>query len=876
MALSTHSGTNLRIPTLCVHVSCFPGAANLATGSPAIGIPANSVFPNQVHVKLPADTILASVLHPTAASTFAASTQVDGLWTLAAQDVVLERSATHPLAIIVPGYRLKLLAGPSTGSIGYSHLVSFSVPLAQCFKDIRQNNMHTLNRATCEDGMVYTIKIGLDTRGLSVQEVQKAAADLETGVDVLMHHESMVAQALGMPGLKTVEELASEADAHKQRRVQAVSLVLTALCAGDDTAGMLDLQYGRAYGMRVDQQQCRVLREGAVLGHGFEQTLLNATIAQTGLLVKIAQSSGVDVHDVLGVQRAVQEFVHTQGADALAHGIYEHMQTIHNSRTTYGLDPSFGVGMSVTKTVQNIDGSLTMNVIPQVALKADPGEDQNLTPGTAYADVLGFMHTNGLMKRDCEDGCHNINAVGDLFRCVPGQHLLASQQQLLEHMPADVQLHANTLKFMSSEMIQNAAAVEASTTQALTRAKTPIGNVNSQRLAALRAKGPVTTRALYATSLLAGAPQLTSAIGSSNNDPAAKLQCSAKEYHAWWTGALREQSANLSGHSVALTAAMAPLLSTSVLDTRVDVHMLDENLRVFESTAPARQIEQADTSAVKLDLTKAAVTPARRSLQQRLNQCGPLTLCMACNVRSSLHAEETKAAVAQLLKPSANQQTGSSLQGAGSKDVLGPSIVPMQTFSLRAEASSQEELSRQMAFTFYKTLLACGAGLVFTLDSDGNNAFAGMSMSRRLPGTQAFIAGSPIEGIEQRNLRALGALQASFVLTAAEALASMPPLMPLAMQQRMRMCHTRKQLVPLTAAELKQAKHACGMLAQTAMLSVNDAGASQKNAFAAPTASTDRVAANMLALHNAASQVVGPDLHVTGGPFAETLVLTFA
>jgi hypothetical protein len=262
-----------------------------------------------------------------------------------------------------------------------------------------------------------------------------------------------------------------------------------------------------------------------------------------------------------------------------------------------------------------------------------------------------------------------------------------------------------------------------------------------------------------------------------------------------------------------------------------------------------------------------------RSLQQRLDQCGPLTLCMACNVRSSLHAEETRTAVAQRLQPPARQQTASSAQGGAPVMPQGPSIVPMQAFSLRAEASTQQELSRQMAFSFYKTLLSCGAGVVLTLDTAGDGAFAGMSMSRELPGTRALVAGSPIEGVELRNLRALGALQSSFLLTAAETLASMPPLMPLALQQRMRMCPLRQQLVPLTAAELRQARHACGMLAQTAMLSVD---ATQQNGFAARTASADRTAANMLALHTAASQVVGADLHVTGGPFAETVVITFA
>ena len=880
MAMSIPGSTTLRIPTLCVHVTCAPGNPIVATGTPADarGLLGSGLFKNTAAaaVQLPEDTILASVLHPTTSSSFAASKQVDGLWTLGPQEIVLDRSASHPLAIIVPGFRLKLLAGASTGSRGFSHILSCSVPLTACFKDILQRNMHTMQRVTCEDGMVYNFSIGLDARGLSMDAVQRATADLQHGVDALMHHESVVATTLGLPALKTVDELAAEADALRQRRASAVTAVLTALSAKNDVPGMLDLQYGRAFGMRVDQQQCRALREGAVLGHGFEQTLLNATIAQTSLAVRIAQAAGVDPSNAPGVQAAVSDFIRTQGADALAHGVYEEMQNIHNSRTTYGFDPSFGVGMSVTHATQNADGSLTLNVMPQLALQPGGGEDQNLTPGTEFSDVLGFTSTDGLLIRDCEDGAHGISAVSDLFRCVQAPHLLASQQQLLGHMPADMQLLSATLLLMSSTLSAHAASSAAASTTALAGAGASIGAVNAKRLAALASTKPPTARALFATSLLAAAPQLTTVIGAQSSDPASKLECSAQEYHDWWTTSMANPRSNLNGHSVAVSAEMAPLLSTTVLDTRVDVHMLQPSLRVFESTAPARQIQQADTAAVKLNLTNAAVTPARISLQQRLDQCGPLTLCMACNVRSSLHAEETKTALAQSLQPAARQQTASSVQGAAAAPPTAPSIVPMQAFCLRAEASTQQELSRQMAFTFYKTLLSCGAGVVYTLDTAGNAVFAGMSMSRELPKTQAIVVGSPIEGVELRNLRALGALQSTFLLTASEALASMPALMPLVLQQRMRMCPLRQQLVPLTVAELKQARHACGMLAQTAMLSVDDPRSSQENGMTARTAPVDRAAANMLALHSAASQVVGPDLHVTGGPFAETLVLTFA
>ena len=124
---------------------------------------------------------------------------------------------------------------------------------------------------------------------------------------------------------------------------------------------------------------------------------------------------------------------------------------------------------------------------------------------------------------------------------------------------------------------------------------------------------------------------------------------------------------------------LAPVLSTAVDGTRIDIHCLDADLCVFESTAPARQMQQADTAAVKLDLTKAPVTPVRRSLQQKLDQCGPLTLCMACNLRSSMHASETMSIVSQTV----HAQTLSTGSAMGAMAPRAPSIVAMQNFSLR-------------------------------------------------------------------------------------------------------------------------------------------------------------------------------------------------
>lgn len=859
------STSTLRIPALCVRVTCVPSnplEQLAATGSAFADVLCGITGLATAAVPLPADAILLSTAHPVADSACAASAQEDGVWSLQARDVALDRSTTHPLAVLVPGLRLQVqCAGvPGSDRTAYSHLLSCSVPLAACFKDLLVHNVHTLVRTTCEDGMQYMVQVMADTRGLPLAAMQQTAADLQSGIDVLLHHQSAMAAALGAP-LRTADELVAEVAALKEQRARAVSSVLTALSAGDQANNMLDLQYGRAFGMRVDQQQCRALREGSVLGHGFEQTLLHASIAQASLVAKIAQGEGVHTGDPLLVQRAVENFVRTNGADALVHAFNEQAQTVYCSRTGYQFDPSFAPGMNVARAAKNTDGSLTVTVVPQLALQATPGEDQNLTPGIHFADVLGFANTNGLLRRDCEDGAHALSAYADLFRCVNAQHLLASQASVLQQLPADVQAVGGSILYVSSVLQQHAAQAEAAHTAA---EQVPLASISARQLAARADAKPLCSPSLFATSLLASAPQLSVSLSSASGDPSAKLDCTAKEYNAWWTGALMSGAqTNLSGHAVSMSLGLAPLCSTSVDGTRVDLHLLDPAVRVFESTAFARQMHQADTAAVKLNVSKAPVTPVRRNLQQKLDQCGPLTMCMACNLRSTLHAEETKHSVGQAMQ--AEMLLTGGAMGAAAQPAA--SIVPMQTFTLRAEASSQPELSRQMAFTFYKTLLSCGRGLVYTLDTSAQSVFAGTPMARELANTHPFVIGAPLGAVETRHLRALGALQSSFVLGAAQALAHLPPLMPLALQQRMRFCPMRQQLAPLTAPELREAKHGCGMLAQTAVLSVLDA------AGAAEPAAT---VANMQALHSAASRIVGPDLHVTGGPFADSLLLTFA
>ncbi len=141
--------------------------------------------------------------------------------------------------------------------------------------------------------------------------------------------------------------------------------------------------------------------------------------------------------------------------------------------------------------------------------------------------------------------------------------------------------------------------------------------------------------------------------------------------------------------------------------------------------------------------------------------------------------------------------TGVMRTGAA-EQIYTPNLVPMQSFSLSTEGTTQKELSRQLQYTFYKTVLACGEGLVYTVDKTDSAAFAGMPMCRQLNNTHSVVLGSPLLDIERQKLRVLGALQSLFVLSAPQAIANLPPFMTLGLQQRMKMCPVRQQLAPLT------------------------------------------------------------------------------
>ena len=111
--LGMSSTSSLRIPALRVRVACIPNSALSFTS---------------MAVPMPAETLLLSAVHPSTHNCNG-STSDSSQWSIAAQQLELDRSDKHPMAMIVPGLRLQLHCAGVRDRPAYSHIMSFSVPL---------------------------------------------------------------------------------------------------------------------------------------------------------------------------------------------------------------------------------------------------------------------------------------------------------------------------------------------------------------------------------------------------------------------------------------------------------------------------------------------------------------------------------------------------------------------------------------------------------------------------------------------------------------------------------------------------------------------------------------------------------------------------
>ncbi len=193
-----------------------------------------------------------------------------------------------------------------------------------------------------------------------------------------------------------------------------------------------------------------------------------------------------------------------------------------------------------------------------------------------------------------------------------------------------------------------------------------------------------------------------------------------------------------------------------------------------------------------------------------------------------------------------------------------PIIAPMQIFVLVAPDAPENVKDLQVNSGFYRVLLATDEGLAYTIDKSSDCLFQGTPMNTTLKDTHRILLKTPIGPQEKKDLHTLGALSALFVLVAE--VMPMLQLMPMQFQQTMQFCQVNCHLVPLSQQQLLEARNACGILVKQGVIDVCS------NNQVDP----GKVLNNMTLMYESARDVVGPKpLHVTGGPFADSMMLTF-
>lgn len=882
------------MPALCVRVSSVGAlTANVIIPSTGARNVRAQFVDNTTDMPLPQGSLMLHGMRPNYSTLVSTALLNDGTWRIAERNCTLDKSTCDPAALVKPCLQIQVQCPSTTQNVlKFKHLATWEVPMSALVVALQKGGLQML-RQTKDDSMQYALTVTLDTQNMSARQQHSAQQHLQEAFDYVHYHETRMAQQLGMPTLHA-DELISKVNAFKQARDAACTKVLHVLSPVNEINKLLNLEFSRAYGTQMDSQQIVHLRQGSVLGHGRTQTVWHMTNAQASLLVKIAQEAGVAVCDPLALGAALDTCVRTSGLQQLTHRYVKELQLLYCLKTKYDNDAGFEQGVQIVSSRKDADGCTTMKIRPTVVLSKNPAEDQDQAPGLKIADVcgasgtLGTPGTSGMIQRDCEDGAAFLLAAGaDVFRCMTQDQILQTQGEVLDFQAADMQHIRSVFGKLTCHLHQSAN--EAPRPPCVTDHT----SFCTQTLAlALEKAGAETPRhVLCATSMLASAPKLGVNFSTRSKDPCASLECRAKEYNEWWTHSLLtgDPADSLNGHSVAIDVALTHALRTSVDAVTVDVHCIHTQtpFRVYESTAYADQIFTADTASVKLDLCKQPVTAMRQNLQQQLNQCGPITMCMANNVKSSLHAAETQQTLLEMNKTSDMSKTPRralrTALGSAAMPVKVPDIVAVQTFSMSVQADSQPEAKRQLSSKFYNTLLSTCVGNVYSVEfpqpqmrqadalgpaagaalaAPEGHLYSGMPICRPLQNTPAVVLSSPIAAEEQRCLRALGALQANFVLSARDAANYMPKLTPLTHRMTMQTCVWSQQLLPVHASDL-QTQNGCGMLVQTALV--------QTDALC----ENEIVAANVNALCTAAQKVVGSAMCVTAGPYVDTAFLTF-
>ena len=468
------------------------------------------------------------------------------------------------------------------------------------------------------------------------------------------------------------------------------------------------------------------------------------------------------------------------------------------------------------------------------------------------------------------------SAMDEVFKKDP-QELQAAQKSIIQQLPADIKLHQSSISLITTKLFKHKLSKETTLTKFT---HVPQKELNHSMLVDLVQKAADTKQfasVTCATSLLASSPQLSASLSQLAPSSSQKsAECTAEEFTKWWSaqifsGTGAESSTNLAGHSVCTRLCMSPVFSTTAENgCQVEVFLLNhDEMKIYESTALARQMPVgADNAAVKLNVATPAGQPVaeagalalrrrlRLQLQTALSQSEPLTMCMACNVLSTLTAQEMKIM---------QQAQNSSPFPANARDESGvPIIAPMQIFAPVDPDAPTDLKKRQDEKSFYRVMLVGDKGYVYTLDENSHHIFQGAPMNTTLKDTKTIVFKTPIGNEEKEGLRGLGALSALFVL-GAEIMPSVR-LMPMALQQTMQFCPVNGHLVPLSPQQLRNAQNPCGILVKKSLYARGSDGQLDPGL----------VLNNMTEMLKRTWDVVGKPVYVTGGPWAHSMMLTFA
>ena len=834
------------------------------------------------------DCLLLSCAYPTVDKTLQWTTQEDGVFYLPESAISLN-TESHPLARFEPGLRVQLIYDKDC-----SHILSTSLSYAECCKTLLQGYNYVKMQETTEDGMTYLLTVRTENNSKITQQLQNT-------IDTLAVHAATMQNKLGA-ALTTPEAVTRSVMEAKVARKLALDQILNQLKTNFKQADFLDLAASRALGSQVtfDQQGIKQVRIGATLSSCFPQMLLHATVAQAGLITNICQASGVPLDSPAMVFNAVQAYISNQGMEALEHVFNTEVQKIYCANSEYKFDPTFATAMQVKKSVANADKTLTLTVQASLVKTDKPGEDQSVAPGIELRDWLlaniqaqkdgnknsmsvgdnialsirGGEVECPLKKSDCEDGDYFMtSAMDEVFKKDP-QELQAAQKSIIQQLPADIKLHQSSISLITTKLLEHKLTQETKFTNST---HVPQKELNHSMLVDLVQKNTKQFASVTcATSLLASSPQLSASLSQLAPSSSQKsAERTAEEFTKWWSaqifsGTGAESSTNLAGHSVCTRLSIAPVLSTTANDCAVQVFLLNrDEMKINESTALARQMPVgADNAAVRLNVATPAGQPVaeagalalrrrlRLQLQTALSASEPLTMCMACNVLSTLTAQEMKIM---------QQAQNSSPFPANARDESGvPIIAPMQIFAPVDPDAPTDLKVRQTRDGFYQVMLVGDEGFFHLVAENSNRIFQGAPMNTTLKDTKTIVFKTPIGNEEKEGLRGLGALSALFVL-GAEIMPSVR-LMPMALQQTMQFCPVNGHLVPLSPQQLRNVQNPCGILVKKSLYARGSDGQLDPGL----------VLNNMTEMLKRTWDVVGKPVYVTGGPWAHSMMLTFA